>query len=63
MYHVKYLEALKKSENNDAKMLQKIMEYENKNFVFSHGPGSISNNLLHHNAIISSYRKTEKIDQ
>lgn len=54
---------MKKSESNDAKMLQKIMEYDHKNFVFSMGAGSISDNLLHHNAIVSSYRKIEKIDQ
>lgn len=47
----------------DSKMLQNILEYDQKYFVFSLNKNQITENLLHHNSIVSGNKNNQQIDQ
>lgn len=45
----------------DSKMLQNILDYDQKLFVFSLNKNRATDTTLHHNSIVSSNKKNEGI--
>lgn len=63
MYHQSNSEHLKHNETNDTKMLRNILEYDQKQFVFSINYLPNGNSSLSHNSMISHNKNSHRIDQ
>jgi hypothetical protein len=58
-----HVETSRRTEEQDAKMLRKILEYDQKLFVFSLNSDRPSKGFLHHNARVAHSKNHFKIDE